>query len=79
VWVGTVTSEALAQPGAGELAVLRSIANAVRGLNVEPQRLITTVQPWARPDLVDEDLGIVLEADACTPTHQTLGARCGAA
>ena len=45
-------------------SVLRSIANGVRGLDVEPQRLITSVQPWARPDLVDEDLGIVLEADS---------------
>lgn len=45
-------------------SVLRSIANSVDGLKVEPQRLITTVRPWARPDLVDEDLRIVLEADS---------------
>lgn len=45
-------------------SVLRSIANGVDGLAVEPQRLITTVTPWARPDLVDADLGIVLEADS---------------
>jgi very-short-patch-repair endonuclease len=44
--------------------VLRSIANSVDGLAVEPQRLITTVEPWARPDLVDEDLGIAVEADS---------------
>lgn len=45
-------------------SVLRSIANSVDGLNVEPQRLITSVTPWARPDLVDEELRIVMEADS---------------
>ena len=45
-------------------SVLRSIANSVEGLSVEPQRLITTVTPWVRPDLVDEDLRIVIEADS---------------
>jgi len=45
-------------------SVLRSIANSVGGLRVEPQRLITSVTPWARPDLVDEELRIVLEADS---------------
>jgi very-short-patch-repair endonuclease len=45
-------------------SVLRSIANQVDGLKVVPQRVITTVKPWARPDLLDEDLRIVLEADS---------------
>lgn len=45
-------------------SVLRSIANGVEGLRVEPQRLITSITPWARPDLVDEDLRIVIEADS---------------
>lgn len=45
-------------------SVLRSIANGVEGLHVEPQRLITTVKPWARPDLVDVDLRMALEADS---------------
>ncbi len=45
-------------------SVLRSISNGVDGLNVEPQRLITSIKPWVRPDLVDEDLRIVLEADS---------------
>lgn len=45
-------------------SVLRSVANSVDALNVEPQRLITSVTPWVRPDLVDEDLRIVLEADS---------------
>lgn len=45
-------------------SVLRSISNSVEGLSVEPQRLITSVTPWARPDLVDEELKIVIEADS---------------
>ena len=40
------------------------IALTVPGLRVEPQRLITSVNPWVRPDLVDEDLRIVIEADS---------------
>lgn len=45
-------------------SVLRAIARTVDGLDVTPQRLITSVTPWVRPDLVDEDLRIVLEADS---------------
>ena len=45
-------------------SVLRSIASSVPGLRVEPQRLITLGTGWVRPDLVDEDLRIVLEADS---------------
>jgi very-short-patch-repair endonuclease len=43
---------------------LRAIALEVPGLAVEPQVLITSVDPWCRPDLVDEELRIVLEADS---------------
>jgi very-short-patch-repair endonuclease len=43
---------------------LRAIALGVPGLAVEPQVLITTVEPWCRPDLVDRELRIVLEADS---------------
>lgn len=45
-------------------SALRAIAVDVPGLRVEPQRLITSTTPWIRPDLVDEDLGIALEADS---------------
>lgn len=45
-------------------SVLRAIALDVPGLTVEPQRLITSVTPWVRPDLVDLRLRIVLEADS---------------
>jgi very-short-patch-repair endonuclease len=43
---------------------LRAVALGVPGLRVEPQVLIRTGTDWARPDLVDEDLGLVLEADS---------------
>jgi len=43
---------------------LRAIALEVSGLAVEPQVLITTVQPWCRPDLVDRERKVVLEADS---------------
>ncbi len=45
-------------------SVLRSIALTVPGLSVEPQKLICSVEPWARPDLVDVEKRIVLEADS---------------
>jgi very-short-patch-repair endonuclease len=43
---------------------LRAIAIDVPGLHVEPQVTITSVRPWVRPDLVDRDLGVALEADS---------------
>lgn len=43
---------------------LRAIALDVPGLGVEPQVLIRETEPWCRPDLVDRDLRIVLEADS---------------
>jgi len=57
---------ALARPGAANAfeSVLRAIALTVDGLAVEPQVLIRSVDPWARPDLVDERLRVVLEADS---------------
>jgi very-short-patch-repair endonuclease len=45
-------------------SVLRSICLEVPGLRVVPQRTITSVVPAVRPDLVDEDLRIVIEADS---------------
>lgn len=45
-------------------SVLRWITLGVPGLHAEPQRLITSVTPWARPDLVDLDLRIAIEADS---------------
>ena len=45
-------------------SVLRSICLAVPGLRVVPQVPITSVEPAVRPDLVDEDLRIVIEADS---------------
>jgi very-short-patch-repair endonuclease len=43
---------------------LRAVALDVPGLDVEPQVLIRTTTGWARPDLVDRELRIVLEADS---------------
>ncbi|MEJ7832376.1 MAG: hypothetical protein WKF79_05635 [Nocardioides sp.] len=45
-------------------SVLRAIAIDVPGLSVRPQVGIRTASSFARPDLVDEDLRIVLEADS---------------
>ena len=43
---------------------LRGIALNVPGLDVEPQVLIRSETAWTRPDLVDRDRRIVLEADS---------------
>jgi len=43
---------------------LRAIAVEVPGLAVEPQLTITSVTPHVRPDLVDRELGVILEADS---------------
>jgi len=45
-------------------SVLRAVARDVPGLNVRPQRLVVTPRSSARPDLVDVDLGVILEADS---------------
>jgi very-short-patch-repair endonuclease len=45
---------------------MRAIALDVRGLRVTPQLVIETPRLAARPDLVDPDRRIVLEADSHT-------------
>ena len=45
-------------------SALRSIALTVPGLHVEPQLVISEPTCWARPDLVDRERRIVLEADS---------------
>lgn len=45
-------------------SVLRAICLGVPGLDVRPQAVVTDVEPWVRPDLVDETLRIVIEADS---------------
>lgn len=45
-------------------SALRGIAKRVRGLSVRPQVSIRVPEFLGRPDLVDERLGIILEADS---------------
>lgn len=45
-------------------SVLRSVAHQVPGLQVVPQLSVRSLGCRARPDLVDEHLGIVIEADS---------------
>lgn len=45
-------------------STLRAIALTVPGLHVEPQVVIDGPQVWARPDLVDRERRIVLEAES---------------
>jgi len=45
-------------------SVLRAVARDVMGLHVLPQRLVVTQRSTVRPDLVDVDLGVILEADS---------------
>lgn len=45
-------------------SVLRHICSTVPGLRVEPQRLVVGTRQTVRPDLVDVDLRMVLEADS---------------
>lgn len=59
--VGAEATEKAANPFE---SVLRAIALDVPGLSVRPQVLVTTTSPWCRPDLVDIDLGVALEADS---------------
>lgn len=47
-------------------SVLRAIAVEIRGLNLRPQVRIASPHFFARPDLVDEDLAVVVEADSNT-------------
>ncbi|MGB0100463.1 MAG: DUF559 domain-containing protein [Nocardioides sp.] len=66
---GRVQARRVAELATGDAAnpfesVLRAIAVDVPGLRVQPQALITSTTPWCRPDLVDRELGVVLEADS---------------
>lgn len=45
-------------------SVLRSTCLSIPGVHVTPQRVITSVDPPVRPDLVDEELRMVIEADS---------------
>lgn len=45
-------------------SVLRHLALGVPGLHVQPQRVVVGSRQTVRPDLVDEELRIVLEADS---------------
>ena len=45
-------------------SVLRAVARDVPGLHVQPQRLVVTERSNVRPDLVDVELGVILEADS---------------
>ncbi len=45
-------------------STLRAIALDVTGLRVQPQVLIRTGSAWIRPDLLDRELRLVLEADS---------------
>lgn len=62
--VREIAAQARPEPANPFESVLRSVALHVPGLTVVPQRLITSVDPWATPDLVDEHLRIVIEADS---------------
>ena len=59
-----VAQEASAEAANPFESVLRAIALDVAGLNVRPQVIIREPDIVARPDLVDERLRIVLEADS---------------
>ena len=45
-------------------SVTRAICNDVPGLRVQPQQVIASPHCWARPDLVDRELRIVVECDS---------------
>lgn len=62
--VRRVAREARAEAANPFESVLRAIALDVDGLTVRPQRVISASTGTVRPDLVDEDLHIVLEADS---------------
>lgn len=59
-----VAGEARAEAANAFESVLRATACDVEGLNVRPQVRIRGSRATVRPDLVDEDLRIILEADS---------------
>ena len=64
--VRAVARDARAEAANPFESCLRAIALQVPGLDVKPQVLITSVTPWCRPDLVDTELHVILEADSFT-------------
>lgn len=62
--VRRIVAEARAEAANPFESVLRAIALDVPGLRVDPQVVIRSATCWARPDLVDRELGIALEADS---------------
>lgn len=66
---GSAKVRRIAAQARGEAAnpfesVLRSIALSVPGLHVEPQLVISSPHVWARPDLVDKERRMVIEAES---------------
>lgn len=45
-------------------STVRAISRDVPGLHLQPQRLVVTPRSSVRPDLVDVDLGVIVEADS---------------
>jgi very-short-patch-repair endonuclease len=62
--VRTVASAARQKAANPFESALRSIALTVPRLSVEPQMVISSPHVWARPDLVDGRLRVVLEAES---------------
>jgi very-short-patch-repair endonuclease len=62
--VRRIGAAARAEAANGFESALRAIALTVPGLSVEPQVVISTPTCWARPDLVDRRLHLVIEADS---------------
>jgi very-short-patch-repair endonuclease len=61
---GAVAGAASAKAANPFESVTRAICHSVTGLRVEPQVVISTPHCWARPDLVDVDLRIVVECES---------------
>ena len=67
--VRRVMAEARAEAANPFESTLRAIALDVPGLRVQPQVLIRTGSAWIRPDLLDRELRLVLEADGLEECH----------
>jgi very-short-patch-repair endonuclease len=61
-----VRRRACRQSGLSQYSALRAIALTFPGLHLVPQLSITAPGRYARPDLVDEDIRLVIEADSQT-------------